>query len=136
MKRIGFVLRPLLFVIAFQFAESPATVSSAATTNSRVTFRLCVDGVVSPTMTFWIAYGPLGGRFAIVRLRGSRVGPYSISVRLPPGRTSFAYIAGQGVIRDRSGPAPGAPVITIRRIDHSTAQQATQRAVSWHVPVG
>ena len=121
---------------AFQTAGAGTTPVAAAPLDPVVTFRLNVVGVVSPAMTFWIAYGPLGGHFAIIRLRRSRVGLYSVTIRLPSGRTSFAYIAGHGVTRDRSGPVPGIPVITIRRIDHCTAQQAAQRAVSWHVPVG
>lgn len=56
MKSIASALLPVLFMVAFQFTGTAATISSAATTNPWVTFRLRVVGVVSPTMTFWIAY--------------------------------------------------------------------------------
>ena len=135
-KRTASALVPFLLIGAFLIAGGGATGATAFATTPPVTFRLRVVGAVSPSMTFWIAYGPLGGHFAVLRLHRFRSGLYAVTVRLPLGRSSFAYIAGHGVTRDRSGPAPGAPVITIKRIDHSSARQVAQRTVLWHAPVG
>lgn len=105
-------------------------------TQTMVTFRLQVSGDLPRDMTFWIAYGPLTGQFGIVRLQRSDPDHYATSVRLPAGRSSFAYIAGHGIRWMRYGPVPGDPIVTIRRLDRSTARQAARSTVSWHVPVG
>jgi hypothetical protein len=134
---------PILLVLVVAGALSCGTASATANamtkplgTKMLVTFRLHVSGDIPQAMTFWLAYGPLGGRFGIVRLHRSRVGLYAASVRLPVGRSSFAFVAGYGVIHVRFGPAPGNPVITIRRIDRCTALQAARIGVYWHVPEG
>jgi hypothetical protein len=135
MKPVASLLLGILLTGGVWYSDASSTARAAAT-DSTVTFRLRVYGAIDPTMTFWIAYGPLGGHFAVVRLRRSGAGLFAVTLRLPPARSSFAYIAGRGVVRDRSGPAPDAPIITIRRFDRSTARQAGLRAVCWHVPVG
>jgi hypothetical protein len=139
MKRRASSILLMLVVAALSCGTSNATahaVTKSHETKSLVAFRLHVSGDIPQAMTFWLAYGPLGGRFGIVRLHRSRVGLYAASVRLPVGRSSFAFVAGYGVIHVRFGPAPGNPVITIRRIDRCTALQAARIGVYWHVPEG
>src|SRR5581483_4401461 len=87
-------------------------VTSAQAARSRditvVTFRLAVSGQVSPDLTFWVSYGPLTGRFGLLRLHEQLPGLYTASHAFPTsGRTIFAYMAGSGVLRARFGPARG-----------------------------
>jgi hypothetical protein len=99
-------------------------------------FRLSVDGPVSPTDTFWVAYGPLDGTWGIIRLRevGSR--KYEAHATLPPGRTVFSFIEGRGVMHTRLGSVPGNPVSTIRQIGPTSASGAALPLVVWHRPIG
>ena len=140
MKRIPSPILLLLVMAALLSPRTTVTATSAATTpvatRAIVTFQLHVSGDIPQEMTFWIAYGPLAGHFGIVRLHRADTGLYTASMCLPVGRSSFAYVAGYGVIRVRYGPVPGDPVITIRCLDRSTARQAARRVVYWHVPIG
>lgn len=140
MKRIPSPILLLLVMAALLSPRTTVTATSAATTpvatRAMVTFQLHVSGDIPQEMTFWIAYGPLAGHFGIVRLHRADTGLYTASMCLPVGRSSFAYVAGYGVIRVRYGPVPGDPVITIRCLDRSTARQAARRVVYWHVPIG
>jgi hypothetical protein len=102
-----------------------------------VTFRLHVAGQPSADATFWVAYGPLAGRFVLVQLRASGAGSYAAVRRLPAtGRTVFAYLVGHGVVRTPSGLAPGDPVLTIERFGPALPTQLQLRVVYWHAPVG
>jgi hypothetical protein len=140
MKRKTSSILLMLVIAALCFPGITVTAASAATTpvatRAIVTFRLHVSGDIPNEMTFWIAYGPLAGQFGIVLLHRSDTGLYTVSMRLPGGRSTFAYVAGYGVNRVRYGLVPGYPVITIRCLDRSTARQVARRAEYWHVPVG
>ena len=101
------------------------------------TFRLRVLGQVSQRMTFWVAYGPLAGRFSVVRLHRVQSGVYEAHRRLPDqGRTIFAYLAGTGVMSTQAGPAPGNPVVTIRRIGPIGMRHLRLPTVYWQTPAG
>jgi len=101
-----------------------------------VIFRLQVFGAPAAGTTFWVAYGPLGGRFGLFQLRGA-AGVYEAQHRLPAhGRTVFTYLAGQEVTHTRIGAVPSNPVITIASIGPTTALKASQRVVYWQAPAG
>lgn len=103
----------------------------------RAVFRVDVAGGVPRGATFWVAYGPLGGHFGIIRLRRVARGRYLASRVLPArGRTVFAYLEGHGVTKTRFGAAPGTPVQTIRRVGPTTVWPHPLPLVRWSVPVG
>jgi hypothetical protein len=102
-----------------------------------VTFRLHVSGKPASDTTFWVAYGPLAGRFGLVQLHPSGAGVYSATQTLPTqGRTTFAYLAGRGAIQSRFGPAPGDPVTIIQRIGPVSARELDTSPITWTGPVG
>jgi hypothetical protein len=101
------------------------------------TFRLRVAGRPAPNTTFWVAYGPLQGRWGVIRLAAHRAGVYSAWALLPAnGRTTFAYLAGQGTIQTKMGPAPGGVPTTIAVVGPTTAANAALVAVHWRPPAG
>lgn len=102
-----------------------------------VTFRLQVSGSPTPGATFWVAYGPLADRFGLVQLHPAGHGTYVARQDLPAeGRTVFAFLAGNGVIRTRFGPAPGDPVTTIQRFGPVSVWHLALPTVHWEAPVG
>lgn len=113
-------------------AGSPARPGVALTT-----FRLRVVGDPARDTTFWVAYGPLAGRFGIVRLRERSFGVYAATARLSTtGRTDITFVAGHGVIHTRAGPAPGNPVVTIRTLGPISIWPRGIPVVKWWAPVG
>ena len=117
-------------------ASAPNSVHALAGT-AMTTFRLRTLDRPSADTTFWVAYGPLNGRFGLVQLRP--VGPHVYEARkqLPAtGRTTFAYLSGHGAVRTRFGLAPGDPVETIRRIGPVALSNRRLPTVSWHTPIG
>lgn len=101
------------------------------------TFRLHVSGRLTPGTTFWVAYGPLDGHFAILRMRAVGNGSYVRSANLPRGaRASYSYVMGHGVLRSRVGRVPGNPVVTIRSIGPVTVGQTPLHSVQWQAPIG
>jgi len=120
-------------------ASAPlAWASSSAHTSTIVatTFRLQVPAHLGYNATFWVAYGPLAGKFGLIRLH--KIGPqlYGATQRLPAGRTVFAYIAGHGTVKTKAGLQPGGMVTTIRRVGPATPQRASRIEVRWAGPVG
>ena len=102
-----------------------------------VTFRLEVTGSPAARTTFWVAYGPLAGRFGLIQLHSLGGGVYGAGRRLPMGgRTTYAYLAGQGVAHTRIGRAPGDPVIIIESFGPATALEAGRSVARWQAPVG
>lgn len=102
---------------------------------ARSTFRLSVDGPVSPDDTFWVAYGPLAGTWGIVRLHAAGTNLFEVQVALPRGRTVFSFIEGRGVLHTRLGAVPGNPVTTIRQVG-PMSPGSTFPLVVWHEPIG
>lgn len=100
------------------------------------TFRLHISGRPSPGTTFWVAYGPLAGKFGLVRLSDAGSGLRVATQALPgTGRTVFAYLAGHGVTMTRHGPAPGNPVVVIRTIGPISPAHLPP-LVQWSAPAG
>ena len=133
----------VLAVTALVTAASPAAARSTPAGSSgrpltiQTVFRLNVTGNVAPGTTFWLAYGPLAGHFGMIQLHQQSPGVYEASQRLPTSaRTLFTYLAGRGAIRTRAGLAPGAPVVTIRRIGPASIWPKGVPAARWFSPAG
>lgn len=102
-----------------------------------VKFHLHVSGTVAPNATFWLAYGPVAGRFGVIRLKAQSPGNYVARQSLPAGSHGvFAYIMGLGTMHSREGAGPGNPTLTIRRFSVSRIQPGSIPQVSWTAPVG
>ncbi len=101
-----------------------------------IAFRLQVAGTPDAGATFWVAYGPLAGKFGIIRLHRNRSGMYVARARLPlHARTVFSYLEGQGTIQARFGLAPGNPVVTIRQVGPMPAGRPIP-PIRWQAPLG
>jgi hypothetical protein len=101
------------------------------------TFRLQISGQPATGTTFWVAYGPLAGRFGIIRLHASGRTLYVATRPLPAnGYTTFAYVAGHDTIRARFGLAPGNPVVTIRVFNGVSMSGGQLPTVQWQAPIG
>jgi hypothetical protein len=130
----GAALLPAVMVTPV--AAQPATVARPIAQIS-VTFRLQVAGQPANGETFWVAYGPLAGRFGLFQLHSAGGGWFHATRQLTAdGRTAIAYLAGHGVVRTRYGPAPGSPVVTIERFGPMLLRELQLHVVYWHVPVG
>jgi hypothetical protein len=102
-----------------------------------MTFRLAVHGRPPSRATFWVAYGPLAGRFGIVQMHGSRSGQYAATIRAPEGaQSTFAVVTGVGRIWTRAGWQPGNPVAVIRLLGRLAVRAGPVALVQWSVPVG
>jgi hypothetical protein len=99
-------------------------------------FRLSVDGDVATHDTFWVAYGPLAGKWGIIQLHAAGSRLYVARATLPRGRSIFSYIQGNGVMHTRLGAVPGNPVTTIRQIGPVSTAGTTFPLVVWHEPIG
>jgi hypothetical protein len=96
-----------------------ANVSTAQASSQLVStpFHVQVPGPVSAQTTLWVAYGPVAGKFGIIRLHASPSGQFVGSARFPAGsRATFYYIEGQGTVHTRAGLAPGNPTRTLGRV--------------------
>lgn len=83
----------------------------------RTSFHLQAAPNLPKTTTFWVAYGPLAGKFGLVRLHSVGPGRFVGSRRFPAGaRADFAYIEGQGTMRTKEGIVPGNPVHTVGHV--------------------
>jgi len=104
---------------------------------TRIQFRLQVSGPRDPLATYWVAYGPLQGRFGIKRLQQAAGGLFGASLRLPlHSRTTLAFVAGHGAIYTQAGLAPGNPVVTIRVFGPAIIAPAGIPLVRWNTPIG
>ena len=105
--------------------------------SSSTTFRVSVTGTAAKGTTFWVAHGPLNGRFGVIRLQHESGKTYTARVTLPNNETtSFTYLAAQGVQWVHGLPEPGGAVTVIRTLDSVTASAAAAQAVHWSVPLG
>lgn len=114
----------------FKDAPTPAVLTSTE-------FRLHVAGHIVRGTTFWVAYGPLDGTFAILRLHSVGDGTFERRCSLPVGaRATFSYLMGRGSVRTRLGEEPGNPVVTIRTVGPNAVSPARLLTVQWHIPIG
>ena len=133
MKLLG-----LLGLAGICLIATPAMASPAQSTGHNraqivsMSFRLHVVGNTDPGATFWVAYGPVDGRFGLVQLRRLEPGVFQAMDRIRIGtRSVFAYLEGHGVVKTRFGNAPGDPVFTIRRVGPVTVTAAGVQSVRW-----
>jgi|SRR5947209_12421863 len=99
-------------------------------------FRLQVGGRPAPGTTFWVSYGPLQDQWGVIRLLSRGGGIYSAWASLPSGRTSFAYLAAQGTVQTKAGPAPGGVPITIKLMGPTTTSTVAHTTVHWQASRG
>ncbi|GAC1323027.1 MAG: hypothetical protein NVS2B16_06760 [Chloroflexota bacterium] len=132
-----------LSLLAFFASLSPADARPApppkeprSHESAMLTFTLRVVGPSDPQATYWVAYGPLAGRFGMVRLQ--RVGLlFQAAVSLPShGHTVFAYLQGHGIVRTRAGDAPAPPMVTIASMGPVSVSGARFPTIAWHAPIG
>lgn len=133
-------LSALVLAISLLFATGARVLAHPFNRHARsvsTDFRLHVAGHVAPGTTFWVAYGPLDGKFAILRLHSAGRGAYLRRSTLPLGaRATYSYLMGHGSIHTRLGREPGNPVVTIRTIGPLTVRQAPLPTVQWQAPIG
>lgn len=134
-----FVIAALVTTLAL-VSHTPADAAARSGTHSRmttVTFRLHTATRPQAGTTFWVAYGPLASQWGLVRLSARGNGLYEASRTLPAdGRTTFAYLAGNGVIHAQFGPAPGNPVVTVRSVGPVIVSRVGRSTVEWYPPAG
>jgi hypothetical protein len=130
-------LTALIALVTIVAACTPLEAHAARTRVVATTFRLQLAGRPAAGATFWVAYGPLAGRFGIIQLHRTPDGSYAATRALPAqGKTVFSYLAGQGVVHSRLGAVPGNPVVTIRSIGPVAASRLRPSIVRWEPPVG
>lgn len=137
------MVRVLAFVLALGILNLTPGFAAAASGSSQqrsvprmvsTSFHLRVAVKAAPGTTFWVAYGPLDGKWGLIRLHRSGKSVYSGSRVLPTsGRTVFSFIAGRGTMRSRMGVVPGNPVTTIRSIGPITIWPHGVPTVLWRV---
>ena len=130
------VAASILWISSLSPGDAHGAAKSARQVRTVVTtFRLHVIGRPPAHATFWVAFGPLADRWGLIQLHAAGGGTYTAAQSLPEvGRTIFAYLAGQGVLATQMGPAPGNPVVTIRRIGPVSASQVGATIVRWREP--
>jgi hypothetical protein len=113
-------MSPKHAVLSIILASSIASYASAGAALASVprlvetAFHVQVPGAVPPGTTLWVAYGPVAGKFGIIRLHRDPSGQFVASGRFPAGtRATFYYIRGHGTIPTRAGAMPGNPVRTL-----------------------
>lgn len=129
----------ILLGIAIQPADARARPHVHAHRNahdSLCAFHLHVSGTPDAHMTYWVAYGPLQGRFGVMQLHAVGAGQYSVQRSLPDGTTNLTFLAGIGSVHTRAGDAPGNPVVTIRTLTFVSIQGCALPTVEWQAPVG
>lgn len=133
MRRLSSIAAALLAASVLTPAAARADFPASAV---RVTFRLHVAGRSDADSTYWVAYGPLGGRFGILRLMPRGNGLYSVTAALPSGRTIFTFLQAHGYISTAAGMQPGSGVTIARSVGPTTATRAAASTVHLHVPAG
>ncbi len=129
----------LLFVCAGVAALQPASAEAASQSRVQIsqTFRIHVNGDADASSAFWVAYGPVKGRFSIVQLHSSDGHSFRATRQLPlRARTTFTYLMSAGRIHTRAGWAPAERAMTITQLGPVVITPAQPAVVQWQVPVG
>lgn len=135
-KVITAALLALIFLLPVS-AHAEQQVIGRAPRLAQVRFELQVQGIPARGATYWVAYGPIGGKFGVLRLRRMGTRMYGATHAFPAGsRGEFVYLEGTGQVRTPAGPAPGGMVVTIRRTALSSLHTGLVCSVSWSAPVG
>ncbi len=134
-RAIGPVLAMALAISASTpaFAHSSSRHPRMAT----MTFSIQVAGDIGPGTTFWLAHGPINGRFGIVRMHRVGRNTYAVQQIFPKGhRATFTYVMGHGAIETPGGPAPGDPVVIIDTVGPLHLNGETLPTIQWQAPIG
>jgi hypothetical protein len=130
-----FLVASALLTIGLSASPAMASQSPARPAVALTTFRLQVTGTSDPGATYWIAYGPLAGKFGIAQLHQRSRGVYTASLQLPTnGKSVFSYMVGHGAVHTRLGVEPGGPVLTVRQFGPTSVWPHGIPAVRWHPP--
>lgn len=135
MKRSHLRVLALLILVA-GLPIGGAQASSTPAPTRITTFRLHLSAPADPHTTFWVSYGPLAGKWGLIRLRRAGHGYFAGSRALPAGRSVFCYIAGTGTVQTAQGRAPGSPMLTVGHVGPGTAIRVSARVMTWAPPVG
>jgi hypothetical protein len=134
--RRGLAIAAVMVASLLSFCQA-AGAQTQSSPHVTVAFRLHVSGLLPDKATFWVAYGPIDGRFWVVRLRRSVEGTFGTRRSLPSDGTSdFTYLVGRGTVSTPAGPAPGNPVTVIRTFGHVSADKVARARVVWHLTAG
>lgn len=115
---------------------------SQASANTREGTTVCRFALRIPTKpaahaTYWVAYGPVAGRFSVKRMTAAGTRSFALNLRLPIGaRSTFVYLKGNGVIHTRFGPAPGNPVRTLGQQGPTRVHGGMRASFRYHAPQG
>jgi hypothetical protein len=101
------------------------------------TFHLAVAGNPAKGSTFWLSYGPLAGRFGVIKLHPDGNHQYSARATLPlDAAGTFTYLQAQGTQMVHGLPQPGGIPTVIRSMEAVTAVAVSHHVVRWSVPLG
>lgn len=104
---------------------------------SRVTFTLIVTGEPAPNLSYWVAHGPIDGRFGVIQLHPVGTNSFSASVTLPAlAKTVFTYLASTGRQVLHGQKQPAGTIVTIKSMEHVTAETAAFKIMHWSAPLG
>lgn len=135
------LLSTCLAVLASAVCLVPAHAATPMTSHGRqtipVTFRLTLIDPTPAGASVWVAYGPLADRFVVLPLHRTHAQTYEAFVSLPrSGRTTFAFLAGQGRVKTPGGFGPGGIPMTIERVGPLLVHHVRTLAAVWRAPVG
>ncbi len=103
----------------------------------RATFSLVVTGTPASTLTYWVAHGPLDGRFGVIELHPTGTKVFSATVSLPLfAKTTFTYLASTRVQVVHGLKQPAGTIVTIKSMDDVTAGTAAMKTMHWSAPLG
>jgi hypothetical protein len=136
---LGIAVSLVAVVGVLPWSSLGASASPRAASRARigsVAFRLDVPGTVATNATFWVAYGPIAGRFGIVQLRPVGGGEYVGRAALPANsRGTFTYLTGTGRMHTRMGWVPRQTGIVIKTVGPTTPLHAAAMTVRF-APIG
>ena len=135
MRRLAFAA--VLLALGLSVSPTWASRSPSRPATALTSFRLQVVGPQDRSATYWVAFGPLAGRFGLVQLHESSPGVYVATRRLPTNQKGiFDFLSGRGDIHTRAGLAPGSPIIRIRQVGPTTIWPRGVPTVRWRAPAG
>lgn len=96
-----------------------------------------MNGAADTSSTFWVAYGPVKGRFYIVQLHAPDGHNYKATRQLPlRARATFTYLTSAGRIHTRIGWVPAGRTTTITQQGPVLISPTQPTVVQWQAPVG
>lgn len=135
--RVFALVITLLAVSAPMGARAETRSVSHGLAQAQVRFQLHVTGKHTRGATYWVAYGPIGGHFGVIRLVRASSGLYTAVRDFPLGaRGEFTYLAAVGQVNTPAGPAPARDIVTIRTTGIMSLRAGAVSTVTWSGPTG